>query len=147
MSHEITQIIEEIETRVCTLQTDNVSLHEGLKNAEYGAKKTLNHSILHIIDILDMLEAIQSSIDLNDENNSNARMILKKVNKRLIAFLNNGNVKEIVFEQGKFQPGEVRVLEKAASGTAQSGRIVKVCRKGYQQENKIIRPADVITAV
>lgn len=147
MNEKLTHIINEIESRVCTLQTSHVSLHEQLKNAEHETNKTLNRYILQIIDVLDMLDAIQSTIDLNEEHNGNARLILKKVNKRLTAILNSSNVQEITFDAGKFQAGEVRVLEKTASDIAESGRIVKICRKGYQQGDKIIRAADVITAL
>ena len=47
----------------------------------------------------------------------------------------------------ELKPGKTRVLEtREASGEIPAGTIIEICRKGYQRGNKIIRPADVITA-
>jgi molecular chaperone GrpE (heat shock protein) len=56
-------------------------------------------------------------------------------------------VQELIFTNGRIEAGKTRVLEaRKVSGEIPTGTIINVCRKGYQRGDKIIRPADVITA-
>ena len=141
-------ILAQIEERICKLQHDHITLYEELKKNQCDFERSLDSYALKIIDILDMIEMIKSSIDLEHEANINAKLIIKKVNKRLVAILEHCEVKEIIFTNKEVAPGKVRVLETydPSSNDVRSGTIIKVCRKGYQRRDKIIRPSDVITA-
>jgi molecular chaperone GrpE (heat shock protein) len=139
--------IEQIKMRICELQKAHVSLQEQFKAYQNNVDSNLNDSALKIIDILDMIETTKSNVDLDNEANSNTQLIIKKIEKRLIAILKYWQVQEIVFKDGQIEVGKAKVLEtRKVPGEIPVNTIVEVCRKGYQRGNKTIRPADVVTA-
>jgi molecular chaperone GrpE (heat shock protein) len=94
--------------------------------------------------MIDMFTLNMKSVD---DNNSFAQLIIKKIEKKLNSVLAGWQVQEIVFEEGRIEPGKARVLEtRKVSKEILAGTIVEICRKGYQRCGKTIRSADVITA-
>ena len=145
---KVQRMIEKIETRLIEIQKSQVSLQEKLKRGENQFERMMDDAILRIIDILDMIEWSRKNRDLSGDADPNVPLIIKKIEKRLFEMICCWQVQEIRLEDGKIEPGKVRVLEtrKSSSKEISTGSIIEVCRKGYQRGNKIIRPADVITA-
>ncbi len=136
--------IIQIENRISELQRSHIELQEKLKNDQNNFENTLQDSALRIIDLLDMITAVESNMGVNDE--TNAWLVIKKIEKRLIALLQYWRVEEITFKDGQIEVGKTRVLEtRPVLGDLPANSIIEVCRKGYQRDGKIIRPADVIT--
>lgn len=145
---EHTTSIEQIEVRICELQKAHIALQEQLKKNQTNFERTIEDSALRVIDILDMIETAKLNMILDGEINSNAQIIINKIEKRLLGVLQCWQVQEITLKNGQIEAGKIRVLEtQKASVETPKGSIVVVCRKGYQRVDKIIRPADVITAV
>lgn len=139
--------IEHIAMRISTLQIAHVSLQEQFKQSQHQVERSMDDAVMRIIDILDMIEATKPSIELDSNTHVNAQLIMKKIEKKLIDMLKHWHVQEISCQSGRVEIGKTRVLEtKKLSENISSGAIVEICRKGYQRDNKIIRPADVITA-
>lgn len=142
--------IEEIIARVTAVQKDYIGLQEQLQQAENNLDALRNDSTLRLIDVLDLIGTMDSNKHLNQEKESQsiASLIIKKIEKRLLEILKQWDVQEISLNEGRIESGKVRVLQARLieDSTAAEGDILEVCRKGYQRGNKIIRPADVITA-
>ena len=140
--------LEQLETRICKLQTTNIALQDKLKEHQKDFDNTLDDYALKIIDVLDMIETIKSNVNLDDDKNLNLEFIIKKIERRLVNVLQYYDVEEITFADNQIQVGATRVLEtqKQPLGNNPAGTIIKVCRKGYRCGDKILRPADVITA-
>ncbi|HBI21980.1 MAG TPA: nucleotide exchange factor GrpE [Legionella sp.] len=140
--------LEQIEARLCALQTAHVALQENVKNERHRFERHLDEDALRIIQILDMLDNTSSSrLGLSNEVPSNAERIIKKIEKRLIEILTHNQVQEIIVKNGCVEAGKTRVIEtRPASEEAPAGTIIQICRKGYQRGDKVIRPTDVITA-
>lgn len=139
--------IEQIEQRICELQKTHLSLQEQFQRSQHDFERNLDHSALQIIDVLDMIETTKLNLNIEGEANSNARLIVKKIEQRLNNILRYWQVQEIVFKDGQIEAGKTRVLEtQKVSDAIPAGTIVKICRKGYLRGAKTIRPADVITA-
>lgn len=139
--------IKQVEKRICELQNGHVALQEQLKTCQTNMERNLNNSALKIIDIIDMLETTKSNIDLNNTTNTDFHPIIKKVEKRLLDILKYWQIEEIVFRDKQIEIGKARVIEtRESSGEVPAGSIIEVCRKGYKCGNKVVRPADVITA-
>ena len=147
-TNDAQRMVKKIETRLTEIQKSQVSLQEKLKNGENEFERRIDDAILRMIDILDMIELSSKNRDVSGDMNPNAPLVIKKIEKRLLELIRCWQVQEIRFEDGKIEPGKVRVLEtrKISSSEISTGSIIEVCRKGYQRGNKIIRPADVITA-
>jgi len=140
--------IEQIEKRITELQQSKVSLQEQLKQSQITFERNLDDSALRIIDILDMIDTTKNSNDLDHDTNSNAPLIIKKIEKKLIEILRRWQVQELVTKDGLVEAGKTRVIAtRPISDAVSAGAIVEICRKGYQRGDKTLRPTDVITGV
>lgn len=138
--------IDKMEARILALQNAHLSLEEDIKKLRHDFENHIEHSALRTIDILDMIDNIKSNLNLEGEQNKDTQFIIKKIEKRLCSILRFWEVQETILKDGQVEVGKTRVLEtQAIPGGIAAGTILKVCRKGYQRGEKIIRPADVIT--
>lgn len=145
MATDAIDSIEQIKNRIYELQKSHVSLQEQFKSFESNTERNLNDMALRIISILDMIEMTLSNVTL--DHNPNASLIIKKIEKQLINLLQHSHVQEITLLNNKVELGKVRVIEvQKTSENLPSGSILKICRKGYERGDKIIRPIDVITS-
>ena len=139
--------IEQIEERISALQKAHVALQEQLKHLQQHVERSTDDSALRVIDILDMIGLAKLNMNLNNEANANSQLIIKKVERRLTDLLKHWQIQEVLFPDNRIETGKARVLEtRKVSEAIPAGTIIEVCRKGYQRNNKVIRPADVITA-
>ena len=139
------QNIAQIEDSISELQRSNIRLQEQLKEDQNNVEYTLNDAVLRIIDILDMITTVESNLGL--EGDTNAQIVIKKIEKRLAELLRRLRVEEITIKNGQLEANKIRVLEtREVSTDVPAATIIEVCRKGYQRDGKTIRPADVITA-
>ena len=93
-----------------------------------------------------MIDSIKLTSDI--EKKSNEQLIIKKIEKRLLDVLKKWQIQEIIINENQLEAGTVRVIDtRAASESILAGTVIEVCRKGYQCNERIIRPADVITAI
>ena len=146
MRAKVLNAIAELGACICELQKSQVILHEQVKKTQNNHDCELAGSALHIIDILDMINALKASLVMDDMANSTIKLIISKVEKRMIEVLKRWKVKEIILTDGVIEVGKVRVVEVRDSiDGVPSGAIIEICRKGYQCGDKIIRPCDVIT--
>ena len=134
--------IEQVEARITALQQSHIALQEQLKQAQNSLDRHIDDSTLRVVDILDMIDTIKANVTLSE-----SPIIIKKIEKRLTDILRRWQVQEIDTTHGRVEAGKTRVIEtRQASNETPAGMIIEVCRKGYQRNNKIIRPSDVITA-
>ena len=141
MPIEGVDLVSQIETRICKLQEDHISLQEKFKEDQNSVGRNLDDSALRMIEILELIDMSKSNMDLGSEG----PLIINKIVKRISDILKRWQVQEIICIDGKIEPGKARVLETRISPNMPSGTIIEVCRKGYSRGGKVIRPADVIT--
>lgn len=145
MMCELTDVVDQISKQVTELQKTCITSQEAASNAERQHGKIIDALLLQLIDVLDLIEIFKKNTVLYTENKNHC--LLLKIEKRLEQVLARLNVHEIVFPDHKILPGIARVLESQASCDGlTSGMIIDICRRGYQRGDKVIRPADVITA-
>lgn len=89
-----THPLDKIRKRICDLQHSYVSLEEKFKINKNNFDQQIVSSALRIVDILDMIELTQSSLDNMGESNSSAKIIISKIEKRLISLLSDLQVHE-----------------------------------------------------
>ncbi len=138
-------IVRQIENWIVELQRSHVGLEEQLKTEQRNFGSSLNEVVFKIIDILDLITVVGSNIGL--DSSINTQTIINKIEKMLVALLQHLRVEEIIFKDGHVEIGQIRVLEtREVSDEIPAATIIEICRKGYQRNGTIIRPADVITA-
>lgn len=133
--------IDRIREIVCDLQKQLIAVEDHSKNLCENIDALHRDYALKIIDILDMLDILHEN-SLLDHN-----AVIKKIEKRLRNILTAHDVSEITFLNNQVEVGKARVVEtRELSSDTTPGIILEICRKGYQRNDKVLRPADVITA-
>jgi molecular chaperone GrpE len=147
MSPNELNTIKEIENRISKLQKDYVLLQDKYNNSQKNFERKLDDLILKIIEIEDLMELSHTNLISDAEIPSNFLLIMNKIKKKIAGVLTWLQVQPIELTDRRIIPGKVRVVEtQKVAGDIPPGTIVNICRKGYHRGNKIIRPADVITA-
>jgi len=140
-------LIQHIATRITDVQKAQIALQDTVKTTQQQLDRTIEDASLKIIDVLDLLEH-QKTDPLANTVPQHTSLIVKKINKRLTELLARWQVEEIKLDEGLVKPGKTRVLEtQPQTDSTPSGTIIKICRKGYQRADKILRPVDVISTL
>jgi molecular chaperone GrpE len=148
MTLRMPDVIDQIEARLNDLQKSCVALQEQLVHANHDFECFQDNTALKIIDIIDMIESFSSdkTIEPDDAVLWNTQQLIKKIEKRLMDLLRQWKVKKISFENGQIEKGKARVMETRILHGKNPSDIISICREGYQRGEKVIRPADVVTA-
>ncbi len=125
--------VESLEHQLKRALADYANLQRRLEEEKKSVTRFANTILLvKFLDILDHLEAAQKTI-----NSEGLDLVIRKF-KDLLA---SEKVEEISTEGGKFDPNlheGIGMIE-----GERDGEIGEVVQKGYQIENKVIRPARV----
>ena len=98
--------------------------------------------ILKILPVLDNFELAEK--DFNDKlKKEQDTEGLKQIRKQLQEFLKTHGVEEINVLNKEFDPNTTEAVEEIEKQDAQSGFVLEVIQKGYQINDKILRPARV----
>lgn len=138
----ICQLIDNINEHIYHTQKLNVELQEELQNAKHKAENTLDRATFRIINTLDFIYSIKKTLEIES-----LQIIIDKILKKLMLFLEEVGVQEIVLEENCTVDSKLtRVVDtKDASDSKKSGSIIEICRRGYIRSGKVIRPVDVVT--
>ena len=137
--------VEHVENFICELQKSKVILQEEIKAEQRNFDYSLNDVAFKIIELLDLIDLCRTNENL--DISSNAQIVIKKIEKRLVDILLHLQVEEIELQPDLLEADKIRVIatQERLDGTTE-GSIIEICRKGYQRAGRVIRPADVITA-
>ena len=137
--------VEYIENFICELQKSKVVLQEQIKTEQRNFDYSLNDVAFKVIELLDLIGLCRTNENL--DISSNAQIVIKKIEKRLVDILLHLQVEEIELQPDLLEADKIRVIatQERLDGTT-AGSIIEICRKGYQRSGRVIRPVDVITA-
>ncbi len=106
------------------------------------ALQPLIEELLPSIDHLDMaIAAAKISPDA-----SNIRMGVEMVSAQIKKVLANFGVEEIVSEGKEFDPNTAECVSHEPSETVAENGVIKVIRKGYMFNGRLLRPASVVVS-
>ncbi len=109
---------------------------------ENAIKDALSKLFINIISALDSLD-----IALNYIKDEQSRKGVELVRQIIIKALVDSGLREIeVYEGQKFSPDICEVLDFVLSDEYEDETIIKVLRKGYEFQGRVIRPAQVIVS-
>lgn len=121
-------------------------LEEEKKRASEGEEKTF----LELCSVLDSFENIFNTVAEKEEGmDKTARRMLKSfraIYRKLMRLLEDHGVERIEFPDGKSAAGLCRVVETREGESGREGEIIAIVRHGYRLEQRVLRPAEVITA-
>ena len=116
-------------------------VREKLDAVRYGNQGLLEE-LLPVLDNFEM--GMQAAAQ---EEGSMLYLGMDMVRKQLGEFLGSQNVEEIPAETGgEFDPNLHDALSQEASKEIETGKIIRVIRKGYRIGERLLRPANVVVA-
>ncbi len=138
----ICNLIDNISQHIYSTQKLNVELQEELQNTKRKAENTLDRATFMIINTLDFIYSIKKSLEIES-----LQIIIDKILKKLMLFLEEIGVQEIVLEDNCIVDSKLtRVVDtKEGAYNQKPGSIIEICRRGYIRSGKVIRPVDVVT--
>lgn len=108
---------------------------------KYGARKLS----LDLLSVLDNFERA-NSVSVTAENFSEYVKGIEMTASELKNALNKNGITEIPCVGQPFDPNQHEALSSEASETVPAGHVLRVFKKGYKLQDKIIRPAQVVVA-
>jgi len=109
---------------------------------ENAVKDALSKVFINIISALDSLD-----VALNYIKDEQSRKGVELVRQIIIKALIDSGLKELEISEGqKFSPDTCEVLDFVFSDEYEDETIIKVLRKGYEFQGRVIRPAQVVVS-
>jgi len=109
---------------------------------ENAVKDALSKVFINIISALDSLD-----VALNYIKDEQSRKGVELVRQIIIKALIDSGLKELEISEGqKFSPDTCEVLDFVFSDEYEDETIIKVLRKGYEFQGRLIRPAQVVVS-
>jgi molecular chaperone GrpE (heat shock protein) len=141
-------IKERIRAKLVELQKAKIGLVAELDACERRARENENDLFLELVGVLDAFENLLDNMD-PDALDKSAKRALKSVGaiqRKLSRLLEARGLERLEFPDARARVGLCKVVETRATEGAEEGTILAVVRNGYRRGERILRPAEVITA-
>ncbi|NNJ83570.1 MAG: nucleotide exchange factor GrpE [Gammaproteobacteria bacterium] len=140
---------QHLNDKLITFQRTIIDLEGALREEKKRASESEDEIFLALCTVLDSFENIFKSMAEKESNlDKTGRRMLKSfqaIHRKLIRILEEHGVKQIEFPEGKSIVGLCKVMETRLEIGREEGDIIAIIRNGYQSENRVLRPAEVIT--
>jgi molecular chaperone GrpE len=107
---------------------------------EIAVKKNIFRELLDIVDDIDRIFENEQNVSVDE------RKYLQIIRNKLSKLLNNNSVVEMIFDDNKARFGWCEICGTEKKEGVEDETILKVIKKGYIWEDKVLRPASVIIA-
>jgi molecular chaperone GrpE (heat shock protein) len=141
-------IKERIRAKLVELQKAKIGLVARLDACERRARENENDLFLELLGVLDAFENLLDNMD-PDALDKSAKRALKSVGaiqRKLTRLLEARGLERLEFPDARARVGLCKVVETRATEGAEEGTILAVVRNGYRRGERVLRPAEVITA-
>ena len=140
----------QLQDELKTLLKERMSLKQSLQ--QQGEKATAEKEEL-FLELLEVFDALESFLNYIEENpDPNPRFFkrfpksLSTIQKKLLDILERRQVRPIEFKDTKPDYSICQVVDREEREDLEEQTITKVVREGFQVEDKILRPIEVITS-
>ncbi len=117
-----------------------------LKQSWEEKHKELFSELIEIVDVFDNLkERVEGLQEHFDAKSVKYLKSYKKIGNKLEKILNKHGIKSIELFDKIAQIGLCEVIETQVSDQHEEGEIISTLKRGFQLEDRVLRPAQVIT--
>ena len=146
------EILSQKDQEITGLKIENIKLKEALRkeseilsrDAERKVNKGLGEMIAGFLEILDNFERALSSFESGNSNSKEGLLLIKN---QIEKFLASYGVKEIEIIHKPYDPNLCEIGEIFETEEEEPNEVIKVLRKGYLLNDKVLRTAIVSVAV
>ena len=141
-------IKERIRDKLIELQKAKIGLLAELDACERRARENENELFLELMGVLDAFENLLNNLDPDamDKSTKRALKSVGAIHRKLSRLLEARGVERLEFPDARARLGLCKVVETRAAEEAEEGTILAVVRNGYRRGERVLRPAEVITA-
>jgi len=137
--------------KLSTLEKDNVSLQKSLKEQQNQTTAQTEDLFLELLEVADALEALLYYLENNPHQSSEfiARLpnSISAVNRKFLGILRKRQLLPIELQAGTEPDFNLcRVIDREERTDIPDQAITKIVRRGFYWGEKVLRPAEVITA-
>ena len=137
--------------KLSTLEKDNVSLQRSLKEQQNQTTAQTEDLFLELLEVADALEALLYYLENNPHQSSEfiARLpnSISAVNRKFLGILRKRQLLPIELQAGTEPDFNLcRVIDREERTDIPDQTITKIVRRGFYWGEKVLRPAEVITA-
>lgn len=149
--NNINETITVLEGSVINLLKQNAELSQNIIHSEQKFNDQLKKVALELISIIDSFEIKYENYKEMFDNGKIKEAELKvadsyqSISRKIIRILESYDVSEINFNNNMAIMGYCKVVETKPDSTKEDGTILFTLKKGYTLNNKLLRPAEVIS--
>jgi molecular chaperone GrpE len=137
--------------KLSTLEKDNVSLQKSLKEQQNQTTVQTEDLFLELLEVADALEALLYYLENNPHQSSEFIASLPNsisaVNRKFLGILRKRQLLPIELQAGTEPDFNLcRVIDQEERTDIPDQAITKIVRRGFYWGEKVLRPAEVITA-
>ena len=137
--------------KLSTLEKDNVSLQKSLKEQQNQTTAQTEDLFLELLEVADALEALLYYLENNPHQSSEFIASLPNsisaVNRKFLGILRKRQLLPIELQAGTEPDFNLcRVIDREERTDIPDQTITKIVRRGFYWGEKVLRPAEVITA-
>ncbi len=140
---------EQLKIKLIDFQKELITLSRTLETQDERTRQQEDGLFLELTGVLDAFEnvfnTLQSKEDALDKTARRALKSFRGIHRKLIRLLEEHDVEKLTFPEGKAEVGLCKVIDTESIEDAEDGTIVSVIRSGYRRQERILRPAEVIT--
>ena len=141
---------DKLQQELGSLLKEKMSLKQSLKQQQEETTADKEELFLELLEIFDSLEFFLDYLTENPEPNPKFYQRLPKslstIKNKLLRILEKRQVKAIALSDNKPDYSVCQVVDREPREDLEEHTIVKIVRKGFAIESKLLRPMEVITA-
>jgi molecular chaperone GrpE len=151
ITNNSTESVNFIEEQVTSNLKNIVKLKQEISFQKDNYEDKIKCLLLELISILDSFdvkyENYEEKKNRNELSEESQKIIenFKSIYRKISRTLENYGVKEINFESNKAQIGLCKIIETKPEPNHENETILIILKKGFYLNNKVLRPAEVIT--
>jgi molecular chaperone GrpE len=141
---------EQLKQVISTLLKSEYTLRQNLREQEKEHQASNEQLYLETLEIFDALETLRFVLAENPEIKESGLQRLPKslasIEKKLLGMLEKRGVKPIIFTESQPNFEFCRVVDREITDDIEEQTITKVVRQGFELDNQVLRPIEVITS-
>ena len=140
---------ERLRAKLIDFQKNIVTLSRELDARDELSRQQQDGLFLELASVLDSFENVFNNLrDKEEFFDKSAKQALKSfrgIRRKLLRIMEDSGIERLEFPDGKAEIGLCKVVDTEPMVGGEEGAIVSIVRNGYRRNDRVLRPAEVIT--
>lgn len=140
---------QKLKNKIIAFQQKIISLTQSQEEKDKQFNALEKQYALELIEIIDAFESIFNNLATKESalDKTSKRVIksCRSVYRKTLRILEEKEINQMEFLDNQAQVGLCKIIETQSNPELKDGHIIAIVKNGYQQKDRIIRVAEVIT--